>query len=78
MGDAMGPLSYPPWREGETLPPYPPLQILPPPCEREVQGGYSEPINYGIQSEHCTEHTQGTRREDRAAPRRSQGHSSRH
>ena len=39
MGDVMGPLSYPPWREGETLPPYPPLQILPPPpCESEVQG----------------------------------------
>ena len=39
MGDVMGPLSYPPGREGETLPPYPPLQILPPPpCESEVQG----------------------------------------
>lgn len=38
MGDVMGPLSYPPWREGETLPPYPPSKSYPPPCESEVQG----------------------------------------
>ena len=28
MGDVMGPLSYPPWREGETLPPSTPPQLL--------------------------------------------------
>ena len=40
MGDVMGPLSYPPWREGETLPPYPPpLQILPPPLRERGPGG---------------------------------------
>ena len=39
MGDVMGPLSYPPWREGETLPPYPPLQIPPHPCRERGPGG---------------------------------------
>ena len=37
----------PPLREGETLPPYPPLQILPPPPARARFRGYSEPINDG-------------------------------
>ena len=43
----MGPLSYPPGREGETLPPYPPLQILPPPPARARSRGYSELKDYG-------------------------------
>ena len=42
IGDAMDgdPLIlYAPWREGETLPSYPPLQILPPPLRERGPGG---------------------------------------
>ena len=38
MGDVMGRPVYPTWREGETLPPYPP----PPLRERARSRGYSE------------------------------------
>ena len=47
MGDVMGPLSYPPWREGETLPPYPPPPNPTPPPARARSRGYSEPEDYG-------------------------------
>ena len=49
MGDVMGPLSYPPWREGETLPPYPPSKSYPPPA-RARSRGYSELEDYGTPS----------------------------
>ena len=50
MGDVMGPLSYPPWREGETLPPYPPPPNPTPPPARARSRGYSELEDYGTPS----------------------------
>ena len=47
MGDVMGPLSYPPGREGETLPPYPPPPNPTPAPARARSRGYSEPKDYG-------------------------------
>ena len=53
MGDVMGPLSYPPWREGETLPPYPPPPNPTPPPARARSRGYSEPEDYGTNLMGC-------------------------
>ena len=51
MCDVMGPLSYPPpGARARPYPPTPPSKSYPPPCESEVQGGYSELINYGTVS----------------------------